>query len=288
MARVIFINAILSGKLGGTVYAHNKAGPYVRRYVIPTNPNTIAQADARNEFLAATTAWHQLSDAQKAAWNTYGTSDFKAKNPVLGVLYSGFNAFVSLWNASKNAQRKHRSFTMKGDGINDLTFTEEDWLLSNTPPTGTFSTYIETSAGDPLGTTIGDIALFTNGTAIFRLHLINGVKGQTEAPLFIEPNTELPVGYILYASNVIGQPEHFVTKPNQTIIGSFRPPEITLGWIADNSTIDFTLDVPDASIPDHKLWYDAGDICRLEVWACGQTGPLIRIGEKIVTVTAPA
>ena len=287
MARVQFLNGIFSGKLGGTVYAHNKAGYYVRQYSMPTNPNTVAQADARDEFTAAVTSWHLLDDFEKAFWNTYATGDFRGKDNDITVLYSGFNAFVSLWNTAKNAQRKSRHFTMEGNATQLLTFTPTDFGLSTSPPTGVFSANIQDYESDPLGVGLKRVALATDGKATFDLEFFASPGPQTGAPIFIEPITLQPVGYCLYASNVIGQAEHFVTKPNQTIIGVAEYPFEVGNWNPGDWYIRFTFDEADLSIPDHKLWYDVGDICRCEVWAVGENGPIIRVGEKIVTVQAP-
>ena len=175
---------------------------------------------------------------------------------------------------------------MKGNGTAVLTKTTEAFSLEEAPPTGVFTANIQDYQNNPLGVTIFSAFLKTNGIAGFGMSFFASPGPQQDAPIFVEPVTLLPVGYALYASNVIAQAEHFVTKPNQTIIGVFLPPTITEGWNPGDSWIDFEFESIDESIPDHKLWYDEGDICRLEVWAVGKQGPIIRVGEKIVTVLA--
>lgn len=73
-----------SGSVGGTTYATNQGGLYMRARSIPTNPNTSFQAAYRNFFRTVMNAWtNTLTAAQRAAWSTY------AKNtPVINSLGS--------------------------------------------------------------------------------------------------------------------------------------------------------------------------------------------------------
>lgn len=61
-----------SGKLGGTVFSHNKGGPYTRSLVIPVNPATpfqeavrLIQADLANRWV------NNLTSAQRDQWDAY-------------------------------------------------------------------------------------------------------------------------------------------------------------------------------------------------------------------------
>ena len=64
----------LSGKSDGTVYSRNRFGAYVRTKTVPVNPNTGQQSVAREAFRTATGAWKALSNADRAAWNTFAAS----------------------------------------------------------------------------------------------------------------------------------------------------------------------------------------------------------------------
>lgn len=59
----------ISGKVGGNVFARNRAGAYVRQFTKPTNPNTPAQAGVRGIFGTNASAWRDLSAAQKQSFN---------------------------------------------------------------------------------------------------------------------------------------------------------------------------------------------------------------------------
>jgi len=284
MARATFINAILSGKLGGTVYAHNKAGPYVRQYSIPTNPNTLAQADARNEFASAVTLWQAMNAGQKAAWNSYASAYYKAKHDDPTVLYSGFNAFVGLCNASRNGNRTARVTTAADCTPASLTIEQVNFECSQIPPVNTFSADITTNPvvgdGVPLAIGASNFALQDDGIASFDMTF----EAQTQQPLFICPTSGMAVGYVLYASNIVQQEEQFVTKPNLTIIGTIKPPTITLGWTAECDSITWFFNTDDFDETRHKLWYATDDVIRMELWALGQQGPLLRIGQEVITI----
>lgn len=58
----------LSGKAGGSVYAHNRGGSYVRNFAVPSNPQTAAQAAARAAFGAFASKWRALAQEEQSAW----------------------------------------------------------------------------------------------------------------------------------------------------------------------------------------------------------------------------
>ena len=84
------------GKIGGHVASKNRAGAYLRTKVTPSNPNTVAQLQARSILASLSQGWSQLTDSQRQGWNDavkeWGTTDIfgDIKNP------SGINLFVKL------------------------------------------------------------------------------------------------------------------------------------------------------------------------------------------------
>lgn len=67
----------ISGKSGGSVFAHNKNGNYVRRLGIPTQPNTHSQTLVRSVFGVLARSWNQLNESARDAWKVYGASNPK-------------------------------------------------------------------------------------------------------------------------------------------------------------------------------------------------------------------
>lgn len=88
-----------SGKIGGKVYAHNRAGQYVRARTIPTNPRTAIQEAARTRFASASAAWAALTAGEKQTW-----ANWSAAHPVLNRLgQSMVLAAVNWFVAGKTA-----------------------------------------------------------------------------------------------------------------------------------------------------------------------------------------
>ena len=84
------------GKIGGHVASKNRAGAYLRTKVTPSNPNTVAQVQARGILSSLSQQWPTLSESQRLGWNEavkeWGTTDIfgDIKRP------SGINLFVKL------------------------------------------------------------------------------------------------------------------------------------------------------------------------------------------------
>ena len=84
------------GKIGGHVASKNRSGAYLRTKVTPSNPNTVAQSQARGILASLSQGWGQLTDSQRLGWNDavkeWGTTDIfgDIKNP------SGINLYVKL------------------------------------------------------------------------------------------------------------------------------------------------------------------------------------------------
>lgn len=72
----------MSGSLGGLTASHNRGGAYLRRRVVPTNPNSIRQQDVRSNFGSLVQFWTNTLDAtQRSSW-----TDYAASTPVTDVL----------------------------------------------------------------------------------------------------------------------------------------------------------------------------------------------------------
>lgn len=57
------------GKLGGQVFSKNRSGAFVRTKVTPTNPRTLAQMLSRSILASVSSAWAELTIAQRASFN---------------------------------------------------------------------------------------------------------------------------------------------------------------------------------------------------------------------------
>lgn len=86
----------ISGKSGGSVFAHNKNGNYVRRLGIATQPQTAKQSLARSIFGVISRMWGSLTQDQREAWKQFGaehpkTDQFGDSRPL-----TGRQAFISV------------------------------------------------------------------------------------------------------------------------------------------------------------------------------------------------
>lgn len=80
---------LLSFGASGTIakvqtYSKWRGRPYVRRHVVPSNPNTVAQQSTRNVFSVANSFWKLMGSIAVGPWNLFAT----------GQVLTGRNAFV--------------------------------------------------------------------------------------------------------------------------------------------------------------------------------------------------
>ena len=83
----IHLNPVIEGissQVGELVFFTRQGKTFIRRKVIPANPNTLEQQKSRNAFREVARRWQELSDENKTAW----------KDLVRGGRYSGYNAFM--------------------------------------------------------------------------------------------------------------------------------------------------------------------------------------------------
>lgn len=100
------IVADIRGKVGTEIYSRNRGGAYVKNYVSPIQPNSIAQMTQRGMMATAVAAWQALSDPERQLWLN---AALKAPTSGLGadkIRRSGYNEFISrkrnLLNISNN------------------------------------------------------------------------------------------------------------------------------------------------------------------------------------------
>jgi len=93
---------VISGKVGGQVFAHNRAGKYVRGMSIPVNPRTTRQGVIREAMGDAVAVWNSLTEAQRTAWSVYAAA-IPYTNRVGDVFFlTAGQMFRSCWLAAKS------------------------------------------------------------------------------------------------------------------------------------------------------------------------------------------
>lgn len=85
-----------SGSVAGQTSSRNRFGQYRRTRAIPINPNSDAQAAVRNRLSVNSAAWRDLTDDQRAGWESLGAQ--MQRTDALGQTYTlnGFQAYCSV------------------------------------------------------------------------------------------------------------------------------------------------------------------------------------------------
>lgn len=84
-----------SGSIGGTTYARNRFGNYMRARTMPVNPNSPSQDDIRSSMSSLGLAWQETLDSdQRTAWNTFAGSVSEMNKLGESVYITGFNQFL--------------------------------------------------------------------------------------------------------------------------------------------------------------------------------------------------
>ena len=89
--------AEISGKIGGSVFARNRFGSYVREHTIPVNPDTSRQDAVRTTFSTLAANWRDLlTEAQRTLWEEWALNS-PQKNRLGDVFIpTGMNAYISV------------------------------------------------------------------------------------------------------------------------------------------------------------------------------------------------
>lgn len=277
MARATFINAILSGKLDGSVYARNKGGAYVRSWVKPTNPKTVKQSQVRSGFSDASKSFAGLSSMIKKQWNYFATSYFKPKKIKSGVIYSGFNAFQSLTNTLNQAIRNQRDGSITSPIGVTATFTPFDQSI--VIPGNVFSGMPLNVEGASVPVTIIDATIKTDGeiTATFAQGTTNG-----GAPLeFSGVDGDRSIGFLLYG-NVPNS-----SSPTENIcLGGTGYITITDGWDSDTTDFKIKFNANADFIANRKMWYTIGQKAIVTAYIVSNKGELSYCGNTEIIINA--
>lgn len=288
MARFLGILGDLSGKLGGSVFSRNKAGAYARSWVKPTNANSEAQVRARASFATSISAWHALTDLEKAQWNDFAATRFKPKETTAGVAYSGVNAFTSLRNFVNNSNALLRDATLSSGG----SFTAGTFNLVNTPPSGVFSGNLTViKSGNPVVCPIvltgGEFRYDGSFMAQFTLAvpITAGTTGDTVS--FTDPSSGEEFGISAYISSSLVQGNQAVNNKFLQSLGAVAPIGAITGLTGAQTTISINVTNSLPFLGNAKLWPNVGDYTKLSVFAISATGRTMPLGMIAVPVTEP-
>lgn len=281
MARIIGGSPLgqLSGKMGGMVFAHNKSGPYVRRYAVPVNPNTGAQLTSRASFAGAVGSFHSLTPAQKVQWQNFAQTAFNPKNAINIGQFSSINAYTALRQAVINGNKYLTAPTVGVNGTPLVVQPTFDTLsFSETPPVFTVQPNLkEAGTGDAI--TFGDIIteIDQNGQFNVTLNIQPGTTGAPNLAGFVDA-VDHEIGFAVYMSNTNVQGGLFYQNPEKILLGVIPFNTATPADLTAVETIEFTGNLA-IDPADYQAFPVAGDFVRLSVYAIDfNSGTLACIG----------
>lgn len=282
----------IRGKLGSSVFSRNKAGQIVRAYAKPTDPSTQAQITARSNFGQAVNAFHSLTPAQKAAWNSFASSYFSSKRRGnLPSVHSGVNAFISLRNVALNM---NRTMPPMGNNVNVSSQTTLIGAATVTPVVPS-----QFAPNTPMQGVIGEGNILIDGvdgvswqpsssTITFGLNVTMTGVGPTPDPygdgknIFNDPEGR-QVGFAIYASNMFEQKGTYVNNPDIVLLGNTGLLDIETGILQIAFTkIEIEIDggayVNNSSLSKYKTGYTEDQLVEYSVWMFNQEGQILRVG----------
>jgi len=276
----------MSGKMGGVVFARNKAGDYVRSLTKGINPRTAVQIKARNAFGAVTSLFRQLSASEKTLWQEFADNYYQPRVGGNTGQFSGYNAFIALRSVVQQAYNRALEPTIL-NGATDITsgVTFSDFEpMPETPIAGTFAPAVQGTGSESYLLSLSEGQVTQDGEYQIVLQVGDGQGHDLAGNL---DNSDYNIGYAVYVS--YGNPDSAMSYSNQFAqnLGYIKP------WNADTPGTDL-LDV-ETLTAENDIAFPIGDLKRfalideyvlLTVFAVNKYGMLSRIGSKEVQVTS--
>lgn len=276
MARAVFLNAELRGKMGGQVYARNKGGAYVRAFVRPINPKTQKQSSVRTLFSSSAKTWNALTDGDRGGWNSFAAMFFSPKKPKAGVEYSGFNAFQSLYNTQQQAIANTRVPTLTAPSGGSL--STATWSPSSVAPTGIFSGQLSGTGGASIVQSLTAATLTSTGrvTATFTTSQNLPASG----PSWIDPGSKRHYGIMLFG-NIPGQ-----TSPRDVVCLGFSGILGAASGVSNwENTYTIAFNGSDLNLTGRKIWYAVGNKLVITAYAVSLNGESALLGNVSLVTT---
>lgn len=279
MARFTPILGDLAGKLAGVVFARNRYGGYARQYVVPVNPNTQAQAVARANFGSASQAFHQLTDAQKALWQTFALNKFNPRNNVNNGQFSAQNAFVSCAMAVNSCQ-DHKSSFLISDGTTPITCpATDDFALSLVPPEEPLSANcVSQSTGTSFVPIIEDVTYRESGALNFTLACDHDASWDIGAD-GLEDSNGNNFGIAVFQSIAKKQVHNFTRGSAFQLIHANRMLSEDFPATLISDKLQFVIGAL-SNVGDYRLWPEEGEVVELKFYLVSPEGMVACLGSS--------
>lgn len=280
----------LSGKLGGQVFARNRAGAYVRQNAQPTNPNTLAQIRARSAFGNSSSVYHSLQASQKSGWQNLGDNFFVSKSMQMPGTLSGFNVFLSMRNtaANMNAVQNITPVITVGGTPASITVNEQFQPVL-APPSGMMQGALVDSNGNPfqIEVTGGSATVDANGnlaTLSVETNELNPL-GTSSIETFNAPDSvgaDVPTGFACYCSQALEQEGMFVENPERYLVAA--TPSMTFDG-GPTPYIDVGFDFAfNQSASNYQSIPQSGQTVRATLYQVSTSGQFRRVGSTDIVI----
>ena len=275
----------MSGSLGGIVAFVGKAGQIFRLRTRATQPNSIAQLEAKANFGASAGIFRALSGINKALWNGFAQGIFSPRNSTNTGQYSGQQAFQSLMTSFRNSIQGHADFTLE---VNGAVLTGGE----------TFEEYLGPLDSPPVNSVNSNLALRPSGSiatsllsAIVKLDgLFSGViqvgdGSGADIDSFVNASGE-KVGYAFFMSS--GNPSSNMSYKSRLRYKLGYLDHIEATVIGDlDATQNFEMTSTTAfPIAKHKQFPSLGENVLVSVYAVDRNNQMSLVGAVETTITA--
>lgn len=94
----------ISGSINGTTYSRNRSGAYIRNRTVPVNTITTRRTIVRSLLASIASAWKNLTQPERDAWNDAAASGQYPRYNAVGDLISrtGFNLYMDVNGVLQN------------------------------------------------------------------------------------------------------------------------------------------------------------------------------------------
>jgi hypothetical protein len=282
MAKFNPIHGTLSGRVGGSVYAFNKGGFYVRNYVKQVQPHTQAQLNAKANFITSQTYWNSLSDVQKSQWNTYATTLFSPMYYKDNVQYSGQQAAMSLYFNSLGANQMKRNCNLFNGS---RTFLPIKNLITagTTPPNYRLSGNIFDHSGNIVTLSLASSTLTSTGSST---HYLNLSMSETAPLTWLNAESGNLLGLLFYCSNGLNSTRTFYKRPLYFILGFTGIFLITsFTSVPSYHQFEVTFNSSTITTANYKAFPATGQKARISAFLIDSTGQKVFIGSTDIIVS---
>lgn len=213
----------LRGKLGGNIFARNLHGAYVRQYIKPVNPNTIAQATAKDAFSNVVSQYRMLTAARRGQWNEYAKTVYQPRSTSHSGRYSGYQAFIGVKMSNLRSQFLNRTYSLYDQDLATITDIQLiNWNSSNydAPDLGKINDLL-VSGDEKQEYSLFDAKVNKNANVSFTLQFGKTV-GSGLFRDFRDTNDNWN-GFVMYMSNPVYGQNMFIQNPLYMCLGFFKP-----------------------------------------------------------------